>query len=329
MNAYILHHEMYFGQGLPTFRSMRLDLLQSEFKRYGVKAQFLSYEALQDHAIDLNAIYLASGHQNPSVKAYILDILHAKFSGTEGLLYPKWDLIYAHDNKGFQGLLAKNLGIPLVSQQYRIEQKVSGPQKEVLKRIGGAGSGGVSLGNAPAFFYWKAAIAELAVGRLLHVVRAMCQACFKLGKYSQESWDYYRPRARYVSQKFIPGLEHDYKVLVFGSVVYVLKRRTRKGDFRASGSGMFDFVEPDYKLLDFSLRCRVLLGSPYVSLDVIEDDSGYQVIEYQCVHFGPYTQINAGHCYVYEGGEWRKIENTETLESLIVKSVVEMHNSVL
>lgn len=38
-------------------------------------------------------------------------------------------------------------------------------------------------------------------------------------------------------QKFVPGLDHDIRVIVVGNQAIAIKRLTREGDFRASGSG--------------------------------------------------------------------------------------------
>ena len=55
--------------------------------------------------------------------------------------------------------------------------------------------------------------------------------------YVRESWN----RGKIVVQEFIPGLKNDYKVLIFGSKYYVLYRRVREGDFRASGQGLLEY----------------------------------------------------------------------------------------
>jgi len=48
-------------------------------------------------------------------------------------------------------------------------------------------------------------------------------------------------RSKFIVQEFIPDLSNDWKVLVFWDKYYVLRRKNRPNDFRASGSGLFSF----------------------------------------------------------------------------------------
>ena len=59
-----------------------------------------------------------------------------------------------------------------------------------------------------------------------------------------------------IIQTFIPGLQGDYKVLFFGDKYYMMYRKNREHDFRASGSGnFFPVPENDHEgLLNFARR---------------------------------------------------------------------------
>ncbi|WP_216603807.1 hypothetical protein, partial [Vibrio kanaloae] len=126
-----------------------------------------------------------------------------------------------------------------------------------------------------------------------------------------------------ITQKKIDGVGYDYKALVFFDKVYVLKRNVRKNDFRSSGSGDFEFVEVEPNILNFADKFRRKLKTPYVSMDIMKDTFGVlHCIEFQAVHFGPYTQINAPHYYMSVGGEWEIIrDEKKSLESDIVYAV--------
>jgi glutathione synthase/RimK-type ligase-like ATP-grasp enzyme len=110
---------------------------------------------------------------------------------------------------------------------------------------------------------------------------------------------------RLVLQEFMPGLSHDWKILVFGDYCFCLKRFVRDGDFRASGSGNFNFDEtPDHSLLDYAHNVVKKLDSPWASLDIAEQNEGYGLIEFQCVHFGLYALMANKSCYQKVDNEW-------------------------
>src|SRR5690606_8893478 len=97
---------------------------------------------------------------------------------------------------------------------------------------------------------------HISLTRAIYIIRAKFKNFFSIGNYHNEAWEYYRARIPYVQQQFVPNLKCDYKALVFMDKVFLLKRGTRKDDFRASGSGIFSFPEPSVELLNFALQCR-------------------------------------------------------------------------
>jgi len=106
-----------------------------------------------------------------------------------------------------------------------------------------------------------------------------------------------------ILQEYIDGIENDWKILVFGDRIFYLKRYFRDNDFRASGSGNFDSnIHPDKDILEFAMKVRMLLNTPWVSLDIIKRGSDIYLIEYQCVHFGLYTVMKSTEHYVYRDG---------------------------
>lgn len=320
---YILHHDRYFGQGLPTFKSMSIESMAKGFRNCQFDVELLSFEELSKHKVVDDATYICGSHQNKQVKEYLDDILDIKFHNRDNL-FPSKTLIKAHDNKGYQGVLAEELSLSYVSQAYYVERKEI-DKKSVIKAIGGAGSGGVGLVSSTrelSRFIRKITIFDIGLKRLAYLFRSRIYKLLAKGEYSNEQWDYYRNRERYVIQDFIEGLDFDYKVLVFFDKVFVLKRSTRKNDFRASGSGIFDFIEVEDSLLDFAISFRKTLSTPYVSLDLIEINGTYSCIEFQAVHFGPYTQMESPWYYEHNGSDWVKVSNETVLEELVVESIV-------
>lgn len=128
-------------------------------------------------------------------------------------------------------------------------------------------------------------------------------------------------------QEFIVGLKFDYKVLVYGSKVFVLKRYNRANDFRASGSGNFVF-EKDIpgQILNFAYKIIQDLNVPNISLDLAFNGSEVFLIEFQCVYFGSTTIEKAPFYFTFENSIWNCIEATSEIEKEYVNSIISYLN---
>lgn len=129
-------------------------------------------------------------------------------------------------------------------------------------------------------------------------------------------------RRKIVVQNFIEGLSCDYKVLAFGSKYYVLRRGVRPGDFRASGSGLFEFPEqlPD-AFLDFAERTFKTFLVPFISMDLAQKEDDFFLIEFQFVSFGTYTLEKAKWHFERVADKWTRVESVDCLEEEFCKSV--------
>lgn len=290
--------------------------------RKSIEVEFLEFEELQN-VVDNEpeTYYLCGSSQHFEIKRYLDDVIDRDVFANN--LIPDRRLIKCHDNKGYQGLLAKDLGLKFVPQKYYVEAREL-DKKFVIKSISGAGSKGVILCDNKKDlqkFLHRRISERIGFRRLGYYLRAAYRKAIKK-EWAKAALEYYTPKETYAVQELVKGLSHDFKVLVFMDSCFVLKRGTRDNDFRASGSGKFEFIEPEEKLLDFSRKFRVKLKSPYISLDVVQGDDGeYQCIEFQCAHFGPYTQMNAPFYYKYINGQWIKLDNDTVLEEIISESI--------
>lgn len=130
-------------------------------------------------------------------------------------------------------------------------------------------------------------------------------------------------RKGFIVQEYIPALTGDYKVLVYGDKYYVLCRKVRKGDFRASGSGIFSYPEekPD-KLLSFAEKLFLGFNVPFVSLDVAEAMGSLHLLEFQFISFGNYT-LEKSECYYRHGPDgWEQLREVPDLEREVAASLV-------
>lgn len=70
-------------------------------------------------------------------------------------------------------------------------------------------------------------------------------------------------------QEFIPLNDFDTRLIVIDEKVYGMKRNVRKGDFRASGSGVFDYDNIDKKILALALEIAKKLKLQAAAFDFI------------------------------------------------------------
>ena len=77
--------------------------------------------------------------------------------------------------------------------------------------------------------------------------------------YLQES----KNRKKFITQSFIPELDKDFKVLVFGEKYFIFSRPVRKNDFRASGSGFENY--------DYGSKCKIPEGLLIIARKYLEN----------------------------------------------------------
>ena len=129
-------------------------------------------------------------------------------------------------------------------------------------------------------------------------------------------------RSKFVVQNYIKDLKGDYKILVYGDRYYVLERKNRVNDFRASGSGLLTFPSevPD-TLLSYAEEVFARCDSPFASLDIASKDGDFFLLEFQFVSFGQYALERSDHYYTKVDGEWILEAVASDLESTFVYAV--------
>ena len=257
-------------------------------------------------------IIIYTSSPNSSIRTYLIDKLY--YLHKTNLLIPNYELLMAHENKGFQEIMKKHYDFGNLKGSYIFDlEDQTIPFPKVLKTTTGAGSSGVFLIND------EKDISDIK-GRLLKssfkrkVIASQRRLKLKSSEYAVYKYNK-KQFMPFIEQKFIPNLKYDFKVLIFGNRYFVLKRSVKKNDFRASGSGNFEFIEPPREVLDFAKQIANVLDTPYLSLDIAQSEAGCHLIEFQATNFGPYTLLNAPNRYVYEGNSWTKEKNDKDLES--------------
>ena len=285
---------------------------------YGTEVKNFSEVNFKNNYSGWGVIYQSQEDEGLYYKSFIEDIiLGLKMQGA--ILLPEFHLFRAHHNKVFMEVLRqtllKNICHDLNTRFFGAIEELNEEDFEekshVIKSAEGAGSKSVFLAhdkkelvdyskkvsrNFLPLLYAKETVKNVV--RNHHIQRSMFNK-------------------KFIIQDFIPDLEGDHKVLVFGKKFYVLKRSLKKGDFRASGSGILEFFPEDYvptKILDFAHKIFAALNSPILSVDIALKGNNVFLVEFQCLQFGTLTQEKAEYHYVLENDVWCLKKDKKELE---------------
>jgi glutathione synthase/RimK-type ligase-like ATP-grasp enzyme len=126
-----------------------------------------------------------------------------------------------------------------------------------------------------------------------------------------------------IIQTFIPGLSGDYKILFFGGKYYMMYRKNRQHDFRASGSGSF-FPVPEKEhegLLNFARKLAGEIDFPIIGMDIGFDGNNYHLLEFQVIHIGTSALHRSKYWHEYTNGKWVKYDGLSNLEEEFSRAI--------
>lgn len=323
-------HKGFLGQRMNAWESLDVSALLCALRVHGLAAESREIASLlQDREPPPGYVFYAST-QRPGERIYgHTAMLELEARGAKCVV--PFGILSCHDNKGMQALVAERLGLPMPRQRFVYlaagKDGLQGMDTEdlgwpvVLKAVNGAVSSGVWLCRSPEEVERRVsrlALRESSFSQVYGLLRAIGKRFLARSRYDRRQVSYQRGGVGVVLQEFLPKLEHDFKVLVFGDTCYVLQRKVRPRDFRASGSGLFFWPEevPD-AVLDVARTVRERADIPCVSLDVAVLEGRAVCIEFQPVHFGPTTFLGSPRRYQFHEGRWRIIQERgyESLEA--------------
>lgn len=302
-----------FPQILHETENINLDKIGTYFQQEGHNYSIVNYNSfIHANYNDIkNKFILYASSQYFEYFNYIEDCilyaLHCKAN-----IFPNFDMLRSHENKFYQELIKKkyNIRSPKSWMIGTIED-IHNHQKNlkfplIFKTHNGFGSKGVFIVNN------FLELLNLAKKYLNPIFTRNSNYIKKLLEYKSynDKYNLYKNKypfyvGRIILQEFIDNINYDWKILVFGNSCFCLKRYVRSNDFRASGSGDFTFNDtPSNELLNFSIEVINKLNTPWASLDIIECNGSFYLIEYQCLHFGLYTLIRNNKYYTKEGPNW-------------------------
>jgi len=320
----------YFADHIE-FGKINLETILGYFKEFGIELTLLR---LEDHEFPRDAIIFTTSSQKPYQKKYIDDYL-ALLEKFNNILIPSKEIIFAHENKGFQELYKKSIGLISLKSLYVNNTLINYDEVKkigyplVLKKLDGSGSKGVMLIHNERSLKKQINKIQpsLHIRYFIYLKERLKNIFLRVD--NTVKVEYFKEYKNYVLQEFIPNLEFDYKVLIFFDKYYVLKRYTTANDFRASGSGKFEFIDIDSSLLEYAKYIFEKFEEPFMSLDICEHKNKYYLIEYQGMHFGPYAQIYAEGYYQKKQDQWKFIKKKETLEKDIAYSLYHTYMKLL
>lgn len=320
---FVTDSENFYGQKKYPWESL-------DIKKIITKLQFLcevehvSFYQIVNTKINIeNSIVIYTSSQQKEYKEYIEDVL-IYLSQKGNRLIPSLSTFKSHENKGYQELHKKLLRIESIPAYY------FGHHKEmknadiifpaVLKALDGFGSGSVSLVSSKKSVISTTTKKDCIIDKsIIGKIRTFIAKPIKKYILNKEvidfkSKDYFDFFKRFILQDFKPNLDYDYKVLVFYDKYYVLKRYTDKGDFKASGSGKFAFEKIENSLLEYANELFDKFHEPMMGFDICYDGNEYFLIEFQGIHFGPYTLTHSDGYYIKEKESWTFINNKSDLD---------------
>lgn len=289
-------------------------------------------------------LYQTSEAPGSFYKRYIEDLIfHLEKGGA--IVLPGYEYLKAHHNKIYMELMRTRFKDDLLKT---IKSKCFGSWEDalniqpdfpvVIKQSSSSGGAGVFLARNSSDYkkYIKRA------GRIL-TSRNVTDLFIKYFKFIiKKIIKYLYPsRSRYVEydtspisnslivQTFIDGLKGDFKVLIFDRKYYMMYRKNRKNDFRASGSGKF-YEVPQIEqegLLEFAGRIKSEIDFPIIGMDIGFDGKKYHLLEFQMVHPGTSALQRSKYWHEYHDGKWVRFDGSSDLEVEFWRSIYNFINN--
>ena len=317
--------------------SVDLPFLIKEFLRLGFDVFLKSYDEIDFKNTNYKGYYtFYQSSEDPDLlyKSYIEDVLLG-LREQGAILIPDFKYFRAHHNKIFMEILRELHGTPRMKalhssyfgtyEDFHNNGCIDFNEPHVFKLSSGSQSKNVKLlqsekdhilipkieSRSFKWYYW-------AVDQIKPFWRK------RYPGYKRKS----HHRRKFLIQDFIPDLEGDFKVLVFYDKIFVLTRKTRPKDFRASGSGRFSYSnDVPNQILDFSIEVFQCFQVPFISLDVALKGNIPFLIEFQFVNFGTYTAEKSPHYYKKVNGDWKVFKENIVIEHEYAISIDAFINS--
>ncbi len=208
---------------------------------------------------DCDALMWHFNHKGPKESKFAKQLLYS-VAASGRKIFPDYNTVWHFDDKVGQKYLLEAIGAPLApayvfySKQEALNWAAQTDYPKVFKLRNGAGSDNIRLVKSKN---QAMRLVNKAFGRGFKQYEGWSNLRERYRKYrigKTTLWDvvkgiirlahtteYSRMTGREIGyvyfQDFIPGNDHDIRVIVMGDKAFAIKRMVRKNDFRASGSG--------------------------------------------------------------------------------------------
>jgi glutathione synthase/RimK-type ligase-like ATP-grasp enzyme len=320
------YRSQFYSSTLEKGGSLNLELIKNKFKDNGYHISVKHYcEVNFDNQDYKNTLVLYKSSEDPSLfyKDYIEDILLGlQYQGA--VLIPDFKYFRAHHNKVFMEILRSSLkdkfGLPSARYYGTFEEyvKTYSPESYPIVFKTAAGSKGSNV------FIARTKNEADKIARKISSTPSNFN--LKLEQENLVDKKGFLPisnnRGKFIVQEFVSNIPGDYKIVVYGDKYYTFYRENRAGDFRASGTTNYTFIDelPD-EVLDFAEKVFIFFDVPFISIDVGYDGKKCYLFEFQFVEFGQ-RAIQRSSCYFQKlRNLWIRIEQKSNAESEFVNSI--------
>ncbi len=264
---------------------------------------------------DCDAFMWHHHHGNQSDRLIAQKILYALQQGGK-IVYPDFNTAWHFDDKVAQKYLLEAIDAPLVPSYVFFDKNSALKWTEqtafpkVFKLRGGAGSSNVMLikNRTQAkkiinrcfsrgfkeieickrlkYQFNKFKVGQISLCNYINYSLSIIKSYFTEVNNREYGYAYF--------QEFMPGNTFDYRIVVINEKYAVgEKRYTRTGDFRASGSGKFDYSDIDIKAVEIAFNVAKKLKLQTVAFDLIYGpDKSLKIVEL-CYGFGTHGIVHA------------------------------------
>lgn len=318
----ILDSDKMYRQKRHQFESIDTKVFVKQLELLGYEVEITNYfDVLNNISNIKNELIVYTASQNKKYKKYIEDIIYSL--SLDNFLIPGFESLIGQENKAYQEIQRKKMNLDglksyIISDINELRTlNIKFPI--VLKKADTCSSIGVFKANDEKQLnkiikkhFLKRDIRYYILLLKLFAKKILNSKSYKWTEFMLNEYKY----TRVILQEFIPDLDGDFKILVYGDKYYALKRGLKPGDFKASGSGIRDInCEPQKEMLNFAKKCFEQLDVPFAGLDIsINKNNECNLIEFQSIHIGPVTLIDSNKYYKYENKKWVKYETKSILE---------------
>jgi len=310
-------------------------LLKKYFNEQGYEPVLRNFAEIDFSKENFNnelVLYTSSEDDGYYYKSFIEDVvLGLELQGA--IVIPQFKFLRANNNKVFMEILRDQIiGNTGLKARYfgSIEEllTVTGEFKYpvVIKTAEGASGTGVFLAHSK--------------NELLNIAKKISRT----RNFRYELWDFGRSlrhkgylkeskyRKKIIVQEFVPNLNNDWKIYVFGNRFYIFNRPLQPGrGFRASGGGYENYfyglnAKAPEGIFDFAQVVFNKLNVPHASLDIAYDGKDFYLIEFQCLYFGTAGILNSDEYFIKKNGQWLTEKNNKNIESNYVYSIINYIN---